>query len=229
MKEQNEKELIVIPLYPHNAMSTTVSINIEFEKLAHECYNDLNYTIIQPFYNKTKYIEALGESIKPYLDDNIDKLIFSYHGIPERHIKKSDLNGNHCLKSIDCCKASCNSATTCYRSNVYKTSLSTAKYLNLVDHQWCMTFQSRVSIIDPRWLKPYTDKHLSNLPKSNICNIAIVCPSFVADCLETIEEINIRGKETFLNAGGESFKYIPCLNDSLEFINLLSDLIDETI
>ena len=115
----------------------------------------------------------------------------------------------------------------CYRSNVFSTSKMCAQFLNLADEKWMVSFQSRVSIIDPNWLKPYTDIELTTLPKKNIKNIAIVCPSFVADCLETLEEINIRGKESFLDSGGNSFQYIPCLNDNDIFISTLKQLVEK--
>ena len=101
----------------------------------------------------------------------------------------------------------------------------TAKKLNLEDSKWMMSFQSRVSIIDPKWLNPYTDKEIINFSKKGIKNIAILCPSFVADCLETLEEINLRARKSFLESGGESFTFIPCLNDDNNFIELLNDLI----
>ena len=227
LKKKQVTEVVIIPLYPHHAMSTTLSTEIAVKEIVNEYYPELHITFVKPFYDHPKYISALSKSIEPYLNNEIDKLIFSYHGIPERHIRKSDVNGDHCLHSADCCQIDCKSSKNCYRSNVWKTSVLTAKELRLDENQWMMSFQSRVSIIDPKWLKPYTDKELIRLPKDGVKNIAILCPSFVADCLETLEEINIRARNSFLDSGGESFTFIPCLNNDNNFIELLSDLIND--
>ena len=225
LKDKKVDEVIIVPLYPHHAMSTTLSTEIYVEKMVEEHYPNLQTKFIKPFFDHPKYISALSQSIEPYLNNEIDKLIFSYHGIPERHIRKSDVNGSYCLQSSDCCQIDCESSQNCYRSNVWNTSKLTAKELKLDDSQWMMSFQSRVSIIDPKWLRPFTDKELINLPKQGVKNVAILCPSFVADCLETLEEINIRARKSFLDSGGESFTFIPCLNNDENFINLLNDLI----
>ena len=104
-----------------------------------------------------------------------------------------------------------------------------AKVLELDQDQWMLTFQSRVNIIDPKWLKPYTDKELAKLPKAGEKNVVVVCPSFVADCLETLEEINIRGRKTFMDAGGANFTWIPCMNDSPALIQCLESVINDSL
>ena len=225
LKDKEVDEVTIVPLYPHHAMSTTRSTEIYVKKIVEEHYPKLHMKFIKPFFDHPKYISALSKSIEPYLNNEFDKIIFSYHGIPERHIRKSDVYKNHCLQSSDCCQIDCESSKNCYRSNVWKTSMLTAKKLNLDDNKWMMSFQSRVSIIDPNWLNPYTDKEIINFSKQGIKNIAILCPSFVADCLETLEEINIRARQLFLESGGESFTFIPCLNNNENFIDFLSDLI----
>jgi ferrochelatase len=223
-KENNVEELTVISLYPHNAMSTTLSTELAVKEVVRRIYPDLKLSFVEPFYDNPLYIEALSESIKPYLKD-IDKLVFSYHGIPMRHIKKSDISGSHCIGENSCCNIDNVSSRNCYRSNTFTTSKLTAQYLKLKSSEWMMTFQSRVSIISPNWLKPYTDIELDNLPPKGVERVGVVCPSFVADCLETLEEIDMRARETFEEAGGETFKYIPCLNDDKKFISVLEHLI----
>lgn len=223
-KENNVEELTVISLYPHNAMSTTLSTELAVKEVVRRIYPDLKLSFVEPFYDNPLYIEALSESIKPYLKD-IDKLVFSYHGIPMRHIKKSDISGSHCLGENSCCNIDNVSSRNCYRSNTFTTSKLTAQYLKLKSSEWMMTFQSRVSIISPNWLKPYTDIELDNLPPKGVERVGVVCPSFVADCLETLEEIDMRARETFEEAGGQTFKYIPCLNDDKKFISVLEHLI----
>jgi len=223
-KENNVEELTVISLYPHNAMSTTLSTELAVKEVVRRIYPDLKLSFVEPFYDNPLYIKALSESIKPYLKD-IDKLVFSYHGIPMRHIKKSDISGSHCIGENSCCNIDNVSSRNCYRSNTFTTSKLTAQYLKLKSSEWMMTFQSRVSIISPNWLKPYTDIELDNLPPKGVEKVGVVCPSFVADCLETLEEIDMRARETFEEAGGETFKYIPCLNDDKKFISVLEHLI----
>tara|TARA_B110000003_G_scaffold98898_1_gene101053 strand:+ start:277 stop:1287 length:1011 start_codon:yes stop_codon:yes gene_type:complete len=223
-KENSVEELTVISLYPHNAMSTTLSTELAVKEIVKRIYPDLKLSFVEPFYDNPLYIEALSESIKPYLKD-IDKLVFSYHGIPMRHIKKSDISGSHCMGENSCCNIDNVSSRNCYRSNTFTTSKLTAQYLKLKSSEWMMTFQSRVSIISPNWLKPYTDIELDNLPPKGVKRVGVVCPSFVADCLETLEEIDMRARETFEEAGGKTFKYIPCLNDDKKFVSVLERLI----
>jgi len=223
-KDNNITNVTILPLYPHNAISTTLSTELAIKQIVKIIFPKIKLSFINPFYNHPLYIEALSSSIKPYLS-NIDKLIFSYHGIPERHIKKGDVSNSHCMKIDDCCKIDCKAAYNCYKSNVLTTSELCSRQLKLEKDQWMISFQSRVTIIDPNWLKPYTDIELVKLPKNGIKKIAVVCPSFVADCLETLEEIKIRGKETFQEAGGKEFTYIPCLNNNEHFISLLENLI----
>ena len=205
-------------------MSTTLSTALEVKRIASKYFPELKLNFVDPFYNHPDYIKALSESIKPHLK-KFDKLILSYHGIPMRHIKKSDVLGSHCEGSKSCCSSDNEAAHKCYRSNCYHTSNLTANYLNLNSNDWMMTFQSRVSIISPDWLKPYTDKELNKLPSENINRVGVACPSFIADCLETLEEINMRGREDFIEAGGTSFTYIPCLNDDKYFISALEKII----
>ena len=181
-------QLIVLPLYPHNAISTTLSTEIAVKNIVNKFYPELRIIFKKPFYDNPIYIEALSKSIEPFIN-NIDKLIFSYHGIPNRHIIKGDVTKSHCMKDENCCEISCIASQNCYRSNVMTTSNLCAKNLNLSDEKWMITFQSRVTIIDPNWLRPYTDIELTKLPENGIKNIAIVCPSFTADCLETLDEI----------------------------------------
>ena len=189
-KENKVEDLTIISLYPHNAMSTTLSTELAVKEIVKKVYPDLKLSFVEPFYDNPLYIEALSESIKPYLKD-IDKLVFSYHGIPMRHIKKSDISGLHCMGENSCCEIDNVSSRNCYRSNTFTTSKLTAQYLKLKSSEWMMTFQSRVSIISPNWLKPYTDIELDNLPPKGVERVGVVCPSFVADCLETLEEIDM--------------------------------------
>ena len=227
-KQRKINEVIVIPSYPHHAMSTTKTTNIEIDKIVSEEYPNLKVRYIEPFYNDPRYIDALSHSIKPYLND-LDKLVFSYHGIPERHLTKGDVVGDHCMKVENCCDINCKSSQSCYRSNVLATSKLTADQLELTDNQWMVSFQSRVSIMGPAWLKPYTDIEIDKLGENGMEKIGVVCPSFIADCLETLEEIEMQAKESFIESGGKELVYIPCLNNNPEFINALESIIEDAV
>lgn len=219
------QELVVVPLYPHYAMSSYETA-VEHVK---EAFNDGKYrfklNIIKPFYNHPSYIKALANSIKPYLTHPFDKILFSYHGIPERHVTKSDTTGCHCLKSENCCSTPSVAHATCYRHQVKETTKLVALELGLDEDKYTLSFQSRLG--QAKWLQPYTAEVLAELPAKGAKNILVVCPAFVSDCLETLEEINIEGRDSFLNAGGESFRSIPCLNDSAEWIEALRGMIGE--
>lgn len=203
-------EVIMFPLYPHYAMSSyeTAVEHMKAEYAKH--HYPFKLSIIPPYYNDPQYIHALAESIKPYLDQDFDKLLFSYHGVPERHIFKGDTTGCHCLKVPDCCNVPSPAHAQCYRHQTFVTTRLTAATLGLPDHKVEQTFQSRLG--RDKWLTPYTAQRLEQLPSEGVKKLLVACPAFVSDCLETLEEIAEEGKEIFLHAGGESFTMIPCLN-----------------
>jgi len=204
------EEVILMPLYPHYAMSSYETA-VEYMKHVHKKNKySFRLTAIKPYYNNEDYINALTESIKPYLQQDFDKLLFSYHGVPERHIIKSDVTGNHCLKTADCCEVDSPAHEFCYRHQCIKTTTLVTSVLQLPKNKFELSFQSRLG--RDKWLTPYTAQRLSELPKEGVTKLLVVCPAFVSDCLETLEEIAEQGKEIFLHAGGESFTMIPCLN-----------------
>ena len=222
-KENEINKIYVISLYPHNAMATTVTTELETRNVAMNISNDFELIFTKPFFDNEEYINAMVNSIRPYVENkSYDKIIFSYHGIPKRQAKKTDETGEHCFSTSNCCEVENDGSKDCYRSHTRIASDLTAKKLGLEDDQWEIAYQSRIG---PGWLTPFTDKRLAKLPEEGKDNIAILCPSFISDCLETLEEIDIRGRETFLKAGGKKMTYIPCLNDSEDTINLLENLV----
>ena len=222
-KENEINKIYVISLYPHNAMATTVTTELETRNVAMNVSNDFELIFTKPFFDNEEYINAMVNSIRPYVENkSYDKIIFSYHGIPKRQAKKTDETGEHCFSTSNCCEIENDGSKDCYRSHTRIASDLTAKKLGLEDDQWEIAYQSRIG---PGWLTPFTDKRLAKLPEEGKDNIAILCPSFISDCLETLEEIDIRGRETFLKAGGKKMTYIPCLNDSEDTINLLENLV----
>lgn len=221
MLDQNPdlEEIFLIPLYPQFAMATSETVIERTKEVLQEKYPHLDMIIKDPFYDDPMYIKALGESMKPYITDDIEHVMFSYHGVPERHIKKRDITGEHCLKCENCCEVTSTAHAFCYRHQDVVTTHKAVEYLGLEDDRWSIAFQSKLGI-DP-WLKPATDDELVRLAEEGIKKVAVVCPAFISDCIETLEEIGIRGKEDFVEAGGEDLVLIPCINDSDLWIDTL--------
>ena len=204
------EEVIAVPMYPHYAMSSYETA-VEYAREIHKKNKyGFKLTVIKPYYNNADYIRALSEHIKPYLQQDYDHILFSYHGIPERHLQKTDITGKHCLAVNDCCNVDSPAHARCYRHQCLQTTAIVAQQLQIPQNKFSYSFQSRLGR-EP-WLKPYTDFRLQEMPQEGIKKLLIICPAFVSDCLETLEEIAIRGKESFLESGGESFTMIPCLN-----------------
>lgn len=214
------EEVVLMPLYPHYAMSSYETA-VEYMKEVHKKNSySFKLTTIEPYYNNEEYIHALSESIKPYLQPGFDKLLFSYHGVPERHILKGDITGNHCLKSPDCCVVDSPAHKYCYRHQCFRTTALVINELQIPTDKFELSFQSRLG--RDKWLSPYTAQRLSELPKEGVKKLLVACPAFVSDCLETLEEIAEQGKELFLHAGGESFTMIPCLNTHPLWVNAIA-------
>lgn len=219
------EEVIAIPLYPHYAMSSYETA-VEHAKEVHRKKKyRFSLTFIPPFYQEPKYIHAMAENMRPWLQNGFDHLLFSFHGIPERHIKNSDPTHTHCLQSVDCCSQTSLAHATCYRHQCLQTMKAVAAELGLPQEKYSFSFQSRL-LKDP-WLKPYTDFRLQEMPAEGIKNLLVVCPAFVSDCLETLEEIAIRGKESFLESGGAAYEMIPCLNTHPLWVQTLADWVHE--
>jgi ferrochelatase len=208
-KEKELQEVILLPLYPHYAMSSYETA-VEYMKEVHakEKYK-FKLTTIKPYYNEPDYINSMVENMKPYLREDYDHILFSYHGLPGRHLKKSDVTGSHCLNVKNCCETDSHAHNYCYRHQGFITTKLITSQLNIPVNKYSISFQSRLG---KGWLEPFTDIRLEEMPKEGIKKLLIICPAFVSDCLETLEEIAMRGKESFLNAGGESYTMIPCLN-----------------
>ena len=213
------EEVVAVPLYPHYAMSSYETA-VEYAK---EIYRRKKYsfklTFVDPYYDNPEYIQALSETMKPFLNQPFDNILFSYHGIPERHIHKSDITGSHCLHSKDCCEVASPAHKYCYRHQVLTTTKLVTELLQIPKDKYSISFQSR---LNNKWLTPFTDFRLKELPAEGIKNLLVLCPAFVSDCLETLEEIAISGKKIFMDAGGESYSMIPCLNVSPLWVKTLA-------
>ena len=219
-KNSDIDEILFIPLYPHYAEST-ITTSIEQAKMVIKKYKlSIKLSVIDPFYQQEDYINALVSSAKDYLCQPFDHLVFSYHGLPESHIKKLDKSGSHCLKQDNCCQQESDCHKTCYRHQVLKTTECFINKTGLAKDKYSIAFQSRLG--REKWLGPNTEDRLRELARSGAKNVLVICPAFVTDCLETLEEIAIRGQEAFQQAGGEKLTLIPCLNTQEEWIETLA-------
>ena len=220
------EEVIAVPLYPHYAMSSYETA-IENAKEIHKKNNyPFALKFVAPYYNNEDYINALAESMRPYLNDDYDHLLFSYHGVPGRHIRKSDITGKHCLASADCCSVASPAHAHCYRHQCFTTTRLVTEKLGIPENKFSISFQSRLG---KGWLQPFTDVRLEEMPKEGIKKLLIICPAFVSDCLETLEEIAMRGKESFIEAGGEKYTMIPCMNLQPAWVRALEGLVEKSI
>jgi ferrochelatase len=206
------EEIFFVPLYPHYAMSTIETAVVAARKQLARVAPRVRLEVQPPFYDHPRYIDALVDSARPYLDAGFDHLLFSYHGLPERHLRKTDPGGNHCLRTPGCCSTPSSAFATCYRAQTFRTTEAFVEKAGVPAEKYSVAFQSRLG--RDQWLEPSTDGELGRLARRGIRRLVVMCPAFVSDCLETLEEIGIRGRETFLEAGGEEFSLVPCLNQN---------------
>ncbi|MBI3191105.1 MAG: ferrochelatase, partial [Pedosphaera parvula] len=183
----------------------------------------MKLSIVPPFYDHPAYIAALVASTQSYLQDGYDHLLFSFHGLPERHMRKADPTGCHCLTAKDCCSVPSPAHDTCYRAQCFKTVQAFVKQARISAQKYSVAFQSRLGR-DP-WLKPYTDHELVRLAEAGVKKVLVLCPAFVSDCLETLEEIGMRGRDSFREAGGGELTLIPCLNEHPLWLDALEQMI----
>lgn len=226
LTELGVTDIVLFPLYPQYAMSTTETVIEKAEEVRKEKFPEIKISYVEPFYNKEIYINCLADSLREKLPENYDAVQFSYHGVPERHLYKTDPTKT--CKIGDCCSQDWNpSHKFCYRHQCFKTTELVIEKLGIPKEKTVVTFQSRLG--NDKWIEPYTDETLENLPKKGIKNLAICCPAFVSDCLETLEEISVEGREEFLHAGGENFHYLACLNDEDRWIKVVKTLCEEKL
>lgn len=219
---QGIKQVTLAPLYPQFADSTTTTVIEEAKRVVREHKLPMRFSILPAFYDQPEYLDALVDSAKPYLEQDFDHLLLSFHGLPERHLHKLDPSG-HCLKGADCCRtASPAVLASCYRAQCLRSAELFAQRMGLKPEQWSVSFQSRLG--RAKWIEPYTEARLDELGKQGVKKLLVMCPAFVADCIETLEEIGDRGREQFVQAGGESLQLVPCLNDHPSWVKALKTL-----
>ncbi|BET67934.1 ferrochelatase [Opitutales bacterium ASA1] len=213
------EELFLVPLYPHYAMSSYETVVVRVHEEIRAKYPGIRVSTLQPFPDDPEYIEALYQSAKADLDSGYDMVLFSYHGIPVRHLRKADSSKAHCQIVPDCCTTCSPAHATCYRAQCVKTTEAFVRRAGIPKEKWFLSFQSRLA--GEPWLQPYTDHTLERFGKEGVKRLLVMTPAFVSDCLETLEEIAEEGKETFVEAGGGYFKQIPCLNEHPLWVQFL--------
>jgi ferrochelatase len=211
LRRKGVQELVALPLYPQRAASSTGSSLGELYRVVGERWDVMPLKISGSFFADPDFLDAWTQVAAPVLESaRADHVLFSFHGLPERQVRKSDPTGSHCLTSADCCERLVEANLGCYRAQAFHTARALAQRLGLSVGAYGVSFQSRLGRTP--WIKPYTDIRLLELAKQGTRRLAVICPAFVADCLETVEEIGIRGRESFLSAGGEELTLVPSLN-----------------
>ena len=223
LAQKGVDELLLIPLFPHYAMSSFETAVERVKEVAAALAPRMRVHVQPPCFEEPNYIAALVGSAQEFLRRDYDHLLFSFHGLPERHLRKSDPTGRHCLATQNCCTGNSPAHATCYRAQCFKTVTAFVKQAAVPEGKYSISFQSRLGR-EP-WLKPYTDYELPRLAQSGVKKLLVMCPAFVSDCLETLEEIGLRGHDSFLQAGGTECTLIPCLNEHPLWLEALGKMV----
>ncbi len=221
---QDPSRIIVLPLYPQYAESSFETAVVETKRVALElgCADRLSF--FQPFYDRPAFIAACARRVaEARATQPPDHLVFSFHSLPERHLKRLDAAQQHCLVKPDCCSQVSAVNHKCYRAQCFFTAREIAAQLGLKDDDYTVSFQSRLG--RAKWIGPTTEVVLRNLARRGFKRVSVFCPSFVADCLETLEEMGIRGRQTFIAAGGQDLHLIPSLNADPFWVATVADWI----
>jgi protoporphyrin/coproporphyrin ferrochelatase len=217
-------ELLLFPQYPHYAMSSWETVVVRVMAEAVRQAPRLRVSMVQPFYADPDYVEVLQTVAAPYLAQPHDYVLFSYHGLPERHMRKADSSRGHCLTVPECCDTCVPAHATCYRAQCFATTRALVARAGIPAAKHSISFQSRLG--GEPWLSPYTDYEFKRLPSVGVKTLLVLSPAFTADCLETLEELQQQGRDTFIGAGGLSFQQIPCPNDHPAFIDFLAKRVE---
>ncbi|QAX81759.1 ferrochelatase [Candidatus Pseudomonas adelgestsugas] len=220
---QGMQKVTLVPLYPQFANSTVTTVIEKARRVVRDKKLNVQFSIVHSFYDQPEYLDVLVASVKPYMKQDFDHLLLSFHGLPKHHLRKFYANSGHCFKNVDCCKsASLKVLTTCYRAQCFSVARNLASRIGLSEGTWSVAFQSRIG--RAKWIEPNTKDSLEALACQGVKKLLVMCPAFVADCIETLEEIGNRGLEQFREAGGEELILVPCLNDNIQWAVALNTL-----
>lgn len=217
--------IVVLPLFPQYAASSTGSaLEAVFAEASKQwCVPRLS--VVEDFYDDPGMLDAFATLGREKMDEiQADHVLFSFHGLPERQVQKTDDTGRHCLVQEGCCDRITQANRNCYRAQSFATARGLAERLGLTPDRYTICFQSRLTKIP--WIKPYTDVVLDEVARAGKKRLAVFCPAFVADCLETVEEIGIRAREQFLAAGGEALVLVPSLNATPMWADAVVSLVE---
>lgn len=217
------EHMTLVPLYPQAAMATTHTVVVEVERVRREIMPNVSITVVKPWYDHPRVLDLLAGSIREHVSASTDAVVLSYHGVPVRHLKKMDPTRRHCAGTDACCTAPSPAHESCYRHQCLMMTNGIADRLNIDRAAVHMTFQSRFG--PDQWLDPPTDATVADLAARGARNIVLASPAFVADCLETLEELNVGTRRLFMDAGGASFTYVPCLNNDPAWVDTLASII----
>lgn len=220
--EAGVERVRVVPLFPHYAMSSYESAVDRVKHEAAKIAPALALDILPPYFDRPEYIGALAGVAAPAIQGGYDHFLFSFHGVPERHVRKTDPTGRYCLQAAQCCEKSAPAHATCYRHQCFVTAKLFAEAAKLRPGKFSVAFQSRLG--RDQWLGPASQDEMVRMARAGVRKLVVMCPAFTVDCLETLEEIGIRGRAAFLEAGGEELTLIPCLNDHPEWVEALAVL-----
>lgn len=222
--EADVQRLVVVPLFPQYSSAATGSALERVYQEAGAAWNVPAVSSVPAFYEDPGFIEAFAQVARPHLASfKPDFVLFSYHGVPERQVEKSDVTKQHCLRKSDCCDRIGPENRFCYRAQCYATTRALSAALGLGSSEHAVAFQSRLGRTP--WIKPYTDEALKALVAEGKKRVAVLCPAFVADCLETLEEIGIRAKEDWIAGGGEDLLLVPSLNAHPAWVEAVAELV----
>lgn len=224
LRDRGCDRVVVVPLYPQYASSSTGSTLEALYAAAAGLWNTPYFDVVPPFYDDPGFLDAFARRAREVFERQTpDHVVMSFHGLPERHCTKSDETGAHCLKKADCCAAIVDANRNCYRAQCYASARGIAERLGLGEDDYTVTFQSRLGRTP--WIRPYTDDVLPTLAKAGKRHVAVLCPAFVADCLETLEEIGMRAAEDWHKDGGATLSLVPSLNAEPDWVEALAALV----
>ncbi len=222
LARSGSESILVVPLFPQFAASSTGSALEAIYRRAARQWNPPPIEVLPPYFDAPRFIECLAATARGAVADaKPDHLLVSFHGLPERQIRKSDPSGSHCLSRPDCCEQAEAPRTVCYRAQCRATGRALATSLGLGEGEWTLSFQSRLGRTP--WLRPFTDEVLPELAQRGVRRLAVSCPAFTADCLETLEEIGIRAADQWRDLGGETLTLVPSLNSRADWVHTLAD------
>lgn len=221
--------ILLLPAFPHYASSTTGTCLENAYKNAAEMYCTPYISVVPPFFDDANYLSAMKHVISSKIGlgaTDVDHVLFSFHGLPENQCSQTDPTGSVCMVAPGCCKKLVQANRNCYRAQCFESARILAQELGIEEDRWTIGFQSRLTLRGSiKWIKPYTDEIFEDLAKRGVRRLAVVAPSFTADCVETLEELGIQGTEQFVEAGGEELVVVPCLNCEDVWVDALAQIV----